>query len=96
MRTVRLKNGTNEVVKLVKMTMFNLREMMNSEPMVILELVEKCRYDAYIFWGDFEQRLKDRSLILPNGRVHQSIKNVVLSAFEGEGMDIVLVDPIKE
>lgn len=90
METVILKNGAEEVKALVMVTMMSLRHL---EP---IELVQKCKDDTHIFWGDTEEKLKSLALLECSGRPHDSIRNIVLSALAGEGLDMRLVSPIKE
>lgn len=93
METVILKNGAEEVKALVMVTMMSLRHL---EPIAFYELVQKCKDDTHIFWGDTEEKLKSLALLECSGRPHDSIRNIVLSALAGEGLDMRLVSPIKE
>ncbi len=40
------------------------------------------------------RRPKELALVQPDGRVHESIRNIVLSAFEGEGLEMHMVSPV--
>ena len=96
-----LNNGTTEVESLVSVVMMSLRKLFDEKPMVLFDLVSKCRDSSYKWFGDAEQICRDLKLVEPEnpynsesgGTIHQSIKNIVLSAAEGEGMDMTLVSP---
>ncbi len=95
MKAVELKNGTQEADVLVKTTMMLLGVIAEQQPMATLNLVMRCRDSDYKYWGNSEQILKDNGLIT-HGVIHDSVRNVVLSAFEGEGLGIKLVNPLAE
>jgi hypothetical protein len=104
--TVRLKNGSEEHAGLVRMTMVSLASLMEREPIAFYELVELARNPAHALFGNTGEKLADLALLsLPdrnNGRpgallappsMHSSIRAVILSAVEGEGLDMVLGNP---
>jgi hypothetical protein len=72
----------------------NLEVLTKNDPMAVFDLVMKARDNNYQFFGDAEMRLQEHGLVEKNGQIHESIKNIVLSAFEGEGIDIVFVNPV--
>lgn len=99
LKPVRLTNGSEEEVPLIKMTVFILKSLIERDPAAVFELVALCRDRTHSPWGDTGARLKELKLISESeGRwhVHDSIRNVVLSACKGEGMDMVLVDPVAD
>jgi len=89
-----LKNGTEEVQPLVKVTMMTLNRLVGKYPLAAYDLVELCKSTQYKPLGDSNSILEKYCLII-NGEVHDSIKNIVLSAFEGEGINLKLTSPIK-
>lgn len=93
METVKLKNGTEEVEVLVQTTMIALENVVNTNPIAAYELVELCKDASHKPFGNAGDILEDLSLV-NNGQVHTSIKNIVLSAFEGEGFDLHLTFPV--
>lgn len=93
-KTVLLKNGVEEVSVFVSATMLVLNRLVEEEPVAALDLAMRCRDSDYEFFADNEEILRDRKLIEKHGTIHSSIRNVVLSAFEGDGFDIVLQSPI--
>lgn len=97
MEMVTLKNGMVETRVLVSTTMFVLGELFEKEPIQLYELVQKCRNSAHKMFGNTAQALADLSLVGPGPehRVHDSIRNIVLSASEGKGaLDLTIVSPI--
>lgn len=96
---VKLKNGSEEFGPLVQVTMFRLRSLLDKGMGVVFyELVCLCRDRDHDPWGQTGQELQALKLVEHDGdryRVHESIKNVVLSAAEGEGLDMSIVDPVK-
>lgn len=94
METVILKNNTKEPKVLVSTTMITLENLVNTNPIATYELVELCKDASHKAFGNAGKILEDFSLV-NNGQVHESIKNIVLSAFEGDGLDMHLTFPIK-
>ena len=97
METVTLRNGSTEMKALVIMTYMNLKKMFDDMKGAIAfyELVALCKDSKHEIFPDVQkQYLISRALMQSDGRVHQSIKNVVLSATTGEGVDLSLVNPI--
>ncbi len=45
-------------------------------------------------WSASKDMLVSMSLVHPEGRVHDSIRNIVLSAVEGDGVDMTLRSPL--
>jgi hypothetical protein len=100
METVKLKNGTEEVAALVKVTMVSVKGLWNSGLpglLMVSDLVQICRCDpSYRKFGTNEEELTKLGLLQSGGQVHDSIRNIVLSAFTGDKLDLVLGSPIAE
>lgn len=97
MKVAKLKNGSEEVASLVTVTMMALDGLMKGNPMVLYELNEICKNSKHeIFGNRIEPILRDLKLMDENGKIHTSIKNIVLSAIAGEGLGLVLVNPIAD
>ena len=92
--TVKLKNGTIEAEGLVSVMMFSLRNLLQESPITFYELVMKCRDRDHQFWSDTLKSLQDLHLIQQDGKVHDSIRNIVLSAVEGEMSEMTLGSPL--
>ena len=91
METVRLKNGSEELKVLVNLTMFSLRSLLQDNPTDFYDLVMVCRNKNY---GVTNQTLLNRLGLMQGNLVHTSIKNVVLSAVIGDGLNMTLTSPI--
>jgi len=122
METLKLKNGTEEALPLVRITMLSLSALIEKNPIAFYELVMKCRNQNHKFFGNTADELVKLSLVTESGRltsqevisigkrldlkdgdsipeniqyhVHDSIRNIVLSAVEGEGLSMKLTNPI--
>jgi hypothetical protein len=92
---VTLKNGSLEEEVLVQSTMVILRSLTREKPMVFYELVMMCRNSSYRLFEHTAQDLHELDLITPEKTVPDNIRNVVLSAAVGEGLNsIILRSPI--
>lgn len=97
MSKITLKNGAQEVRQLVAITMMSLRKLFDDDPMVAYDLIMLCRNSDYRPFGSAPDKLAALRLASPMGigmTVHESIRNIVLSAATGEGMDIGIENPI--
>ncbi|MDI6758871.1 MAG: hypothetical protein QMD94_04285, partial [Candidatus Omnitrophota bacterium] len=96
---VKLKNRAMEPEDVVMAAMLSLEQLRQHPKGFVLvhELRAKARDPQYKFFGDdTEAKLKKIKLIQSNGEIHESIRNVVLSAVVGDGLDIHLVSPLAE
>lgn len=96
MDTIILKNGTEEVKSIVTATMMTLENLVEIHPIAAYELNEICKNPGHKLFGNAEDILNKFGLMDSNGKIHSSIKNVVLSAFEGKELEIHLTNPIKQ
>jgi len=71
----------------------SLKALMASDPIAFFELSELCKDRSHKLFGNTGEKLSKLGLI-QNGTVHGSIRNIVLSAVEGEMLDMQLVSPI--
>lgn len=94
MEQVRLKNGAGESAPLVKVVMISLENLVVSNPIAAYELVEMCKDRTHKPFGNTSTVLKDLALIMDDDGVHDSIRNIVLSAFVGDGLDMHLEYPV--
>lgn len=93
--TFTLKNGAVEVKPLVAITMLRLKALWKNTPMLFFELIMRARNPDHAWFGLTESDLKKEGLIEPDGTFCDSIRNIILSATEGEGMDITLGSPVR-
>ncbi len=81
---------------LVNVTMMSLRDLMQKNPIAFYELVMKCRNHNHKFFGNAGDVLKGLSLVETGGSIHDSIRNIVLSAAKGDGLDMSLGSPVRQ
>src|SRR3990167_887425 len=91
---LKLKNGSEVAQSIVVATMMSLDALINSNPIAFYELVEKCRDSKHEMFGNTKEVVAKWALIDMNGSVHSCIKDVVLSAVEGDGLDMSLGRPV--
>ena len=85
---IKLKNGSEEAKGLVTITMLSLESLLKENPIAFYEFTMKCRDRQHTLFGNTEEVLRDLALLEQRGSVHESIRNIVLSAVEGEGLDM--------
>jgi len=95
-KLIKLKNGIEEAESLITIVMMSLQKLFNENPMAVYELVMKCRDNNHQYFGNMVEELKTLALVQSDGSVHNSIRNIVLSAVKGEGLKMVLGSPILE
>ncbi len=95
MELVELKNGQSEGEGLVRVTMMSLMDLTETNPIAFYELVMKCRDYNHRFFGNTGELLEKTGLVSSNGDVHNSIRNIVLSATDGDGLKMKLGSPLK-
>ena len=94
MEMVRLKNGAEEFGPTVKVVTLSLQHLMVANPIAFDELVEKARHPEHLLFGNAGQTLHRAGLLEADGEhMHDSVRNVVVSAVEGEGLEMRLVNP---
>ena len=94
LKLVTLKNGSEVTEPQVIATMASLNNLIMKNPSAFHELVMKCRDHEHKLLGNTGEVLSDLRLIQPDGRVHESIQDIVLSATEGEGIEMTLGLPV--
>jgi hypothetical protein len=87
-----LKIGKSVPKPVAMTTMVALRQIAENDPLAFYELVELCKDSNHQIWGDTD-KLKGLSLLQSDGRVRDDVKEVILSAAEGEGMELSLGSP---
>jgi hypothetical protein len=54
----------------------------------------KCRDQKHQFFGKSGEDLKALSLVQNDGSIHESVRNIVLSAAKGDGLAMKFQSPI--
>lgn len=96
MNTVKLKNGSVEAEPLVRAAMMSLSSLFKSNPIAFFEAVMCARDKAHKPFGNTEDILKSLAILDTNLDMHDSKRNVILSAVEGEMPEIRLSSPVAE
>lgn len=100
MEMIKLKNGAEVPKPLAQVLMMSLTSLWNdgiSGITTCYDLVQICKRDPkYKKFGTNEDTLKRLSLIGADGQPHEYVRDVVLSAFTGEGLDLQLDSPVAE
>ncbi len=89
---VTLKNGAEVAKTIVNTAMLSIQEL---NLIVFYELVMKARDSKHKFFGNTAEVLKALSLVQADGNLHDAIRDIVLSASEGEGLGLRLVNPMR-
>lgn len=92
-KPVQLANGAIEADVLVEVTMFSLRGLIKTNPIAFYELVTRCRDEKHKLFGNTEEVLMGSGLIQKPGEIHDSVRNIVLSAAKGDGFEMTLGSP---
>jgi len=109
MNTITLRNGTEQHPALVNTIMATLSKLTQPEPpetpgwtpasaiknlTAFHDLVMVCRDPGYEIFSETQvQILRDLGLLEADGRPHDAIRDIVVSAVVGEGMGMQLRDP---
>ena len=93
---LKLKNGGEAPAAAVWATMTSLKAMMTSglpSMFAVIELADHVRRDKRI--PDATRALLvQRGLMEPDGSIHDIVRDVILSAAQGEGVSFALVSPV--
>lgn len=97
MQIIKLRNGAEEAASLVMVTMMSFNRLVEEKPIVAYELVTLCRDPNHQLFGKTGDDLAALSLVQKSSDgyiVHNSVRNIVLSAAEGDGFDMQFVSPV--
>jgi len=95
LETVKLKNGAEEEKTLVAACMLNLQGLLKQDPISFYDLAMHCRDRSYEINERSQKELRGRGLLSPTtGVLHESVKNIILSAVVEDGLDMKLVPPL--
>ena len=89
----RLQNGSEEPSISVAVTMMALKNLIQDDPLSFFELVSKARDRGHEIPPHQTNVLVGLHLMEPEGTLHQTIRNVILSAVTGESLGMTLQDP---
>lgn len=92
MELIALKNGSSEPSPLVASTLLSLRSMMLQEPIAFYEAVQIARNPSHVPFGNAAEKI-DAYGLLQGGRMHESVRNIIQAAVEGDDFTLKLVRP---
>lgn len=91
-----LRNGSEVPKPAVITCLIALRNLMANNPIAFFELVEKARNPHHRLFGNSGEVLRSLALIERDGDLHNTTRDVVLSAISGEGLAMRLGDPFTD
>lgn len=93
---VKLKNGSEADISIVVTTMISLEGLINKNPIAFYEFVMKARNPKHDMFGKTQKVVSRLALIDSNGEIHSTVKDIILSAVNGDGLDLKLTSPLLE
>lgn len=91
---VQLRTGVHVPNILVATTTLALRHLYEAGHGVALyELAELAKNPAHELFGNADKVL-DRAGLTQGGVLHAAVRDIVLASFDGEGLDLTLVNPL--
>ena len=99
MDTVELKNGTIHLTSFVSSIRSAIQHLLYNEPIAFNELVQLCRNQDHPIWEPSTRVLIEYPLLTKTATgfvVHDGIRNIVLSATEGDEPNLKLVSPVRK
>jgi hypothetical protein len=100
METCKLRNGSEELKPLVIATRMALESLLKGGGIrgmtQFYDIVMACRDPEYLkqIFPENLRQLQEFGLIEQGGTIRSEIRNIVVSSVEGEGLDMVIVNPI--
>jgi hypothetical protein len=95
---VTLKNGSKEPDVLIAATMLSLRDLLARDPITFYEAVMVARDRDHRLFGTTGVKLVQLGLLSRRGdgsyEMHDSLRNVIRSAVEGDLLEMTLGDPV--
>lgn len=93
---IRLRTGVESTDVLVTTTMLHLDQLIGDihNPMAFYELAMVARDPSHAIWGPCRARLIASGLLDGGGVMHSLVRDIVLAATEGDGIDMRLVNPV--
>ena len=88
-----LKNGTRAPKALIITTTLAINSLLSANPMAFLWISRKMqKWVSRNIWY-FENTIESYGL-MQDGKIHNSVKNIALCSFQGEGLELSFVSPL--
>lgn len=93
---VELKNGGRVPEPVARVLPLLLQRLAQSDPIAFYELVMLARNPKHKVWSDaIDQKLQSLAFLDAPSHVQNTARQIILSAVEGESLDMRIVDPVK-
>ena len=92
----KLKNGSEYSEELFGIVWSVIKNLFENEPIVFYELVMKCRDFSHPYFGNTAEKLESIGLLSPFRAPHPLVKDIILSAVTGDGLEMTLAFPLAE
>ncbi len=74
---IKLRGGVSEAKSVVAVLRFSYKELVKADPELAAAFTLKCHDSNFSLTQDQIAKLQQRGLIEPNGRIHDSIRNII-------------------
>lgn len=91
---IALRNGSKEIKSAVVCTFMNLQELLKSSPIAFIEFHQKLKNPDYKMFGNTPKICESYGL-MKDETIHQTVKNVAISAIQGEEVNAYLINPFE-
>jgi hypothetical protein len=96
-----LRNGKEVPDVVIGTTMIALRTLADADFMAFCEFVETCRDPGHVIYGDCGDKIERLGLVQSvdaagHGKVHDAVRDIVLSAVDGEDFGLSLRSPLPD
>ena len=81
---------------MVTVGLLSFTTLFKEKPIVAYELVMKCRDPNHKLFGRSGEVLKSLALLEADGQPHDVLRDIVLSATSGDGLQMALGSPLKD
>jgi hypothetical protein len=88
-----LRNGDTVPSAVLDMVWLTLRQLADSDPAALAELIAVSRDPTHRPFGDTARRLQGLALLEPDGQMQPAVWAIVASAAVGEGAQLRLTPP---
>ena len=91
---IKLKNGSEVPLAIIITTMDILNRLQATQAVAFHHLVKKCRDSAHNI-ADDTIKILEKNALMKDGLVHITVKDILLSAIQGDDQKITLNSPVE-
>jgi hypothetical protein len=92
-KVVTLRTGAEVPEPVIRTVTITMSRLMETDPIAPYEAVMMAREPGYVPFGNTGETLKRFDFIDNFPKLHRTVRDVILAATEGDGMDLRLVSP---